>query len=174
MASRSSALAIVAVIVWTGVSRGQSTSITGPAYYPNGPLGPALAIPPLYAAVGRGDVREVKLLVENGADPNKRIQTGWAPVHQAIYTTDEILRLLLNHGADPNLPIGPDAKGYSNKCTPLYLAVYLRKREMVQTLLYFGADPVRVNSSGKSVIDVAHETKDSSIISLIEAARKDR
>lgn len=144
-------------------------TIPGPAYYPNGVNGPAIPIPPLYAAVGAGNFSRVKLLLESGADPNVVIPTGWAPIHQAIYENIEILRLLLEHGANPNLAVAP-ISGYSNKWTPLFFAVSLRKAESVAELLKYGADWNRIDANGESIAQLALDTKDQRIIELIRQA----
>ncbi len=47
----------------------------------------------------------VKLLLEQGADPNLKRRRGWRAIHHAIARDNdlEIIELLLDHGADPTL-----------------------------------------------------------------------
>src|SRR3954453_14301521 len=63
--------------------------------------------PPLIAAVSarRSDRNEIlKLLLENGADPAQRGINDWTPLHFAVGERDiGAVRLLLAHGADPDL-----------------------------------------------------------------------
>ena len=63
---------------------------------------------PLYAAVerakGKNHAYVIKLLLEAGADANKRGSYGNAPLHEAsIKGNIEVAKLLLNAGADPNI-----------------------------------------------------------------------
>lgn len=71
----------------------------------------------LGAAVGQGDLRAVRYLLETGADPNRRGSQGDAPLHALrpaqpgpldkwmVHRDDPaaLARLLLAHGADPTL-----------------------------------------------------------------------
>ncbi len=52
------------------------------------------------------DYDGVKLLLEQGTDPNLKRQRGWRAIHHAIARDNdlEIIELLLDHGADPTLP----------------------------------------------------------------------
>lgn len=74
---------------------------------------------PLSAAVRRGDVEMVRLLLAHGADPTlpeegaPRGHALWIAVHDG---NDELAKLLLEHGADPNGMV--DSSG-----TPMGLAV---------------------------------------------------
>lgn len=63
--------------------------------------------PPLIAAISarRSDRNEIlNLLLENGADPAQRGINDWTPLHFAVAERDiEAVKLLLAHGADPDL-----------------------------------------------------------------------
>ena len=70
-------------------------------------------------------------------------------------------RLLLEHGADPNLPEEGAPRGLS-----LWIAVNDRQREIVRLLLEHGADPNgEVDSSGSPMSQA--ETRDSEIAALL-------
>ena len=62
---------------------------------------------PLIAALAtdRPDrLRLLELLLERGADPNRRGVNDWTPLHYAVNRRDlEAARLLLANGADPSL-----------------------------------------------------------------------
>ena len=85
-------------------------------------------------------------LLESGADPNIEVGDGFPPLIAALMTTrdepgsnrrtdvDEVLRLLLAHGVDPN------QRGI-NDYTALHMAVAERNASAVRLLLAHGADP---------------------------------
>ena len=88
----------------------------------------------------------IRTLLEIGADPNAPADDGFPPLIAALTCTrdepganrrtdvDEILRLLLSFGTDPN------QRGI-NDYTPLHMAVAERNALGVQILLDGGADP---------------------------------
>jgi ankyrin repeat protein len=58
----------------------------------------------LIKAAGRGDLGEMKLLLDKGADVNVKDGRGWTPLMEAANRGhSEIVRLLLEKGADVNL-----------------------------------------------------------------------
>ncbi len=56
------------------------------------------------AAVKADDTEQAKKLIQKGADANSRVSpTGWSALHYAARNGNvEIVKLLLNAGADPN------------------------------------------------------------------------
>ena len=74
----------------------------------------------------------------------------------------EMVRLLLQHGADPNLPEEGAPRGGA-----LWTAVYHRRREMARVLVEHGADPnAMVESSGTPIF---HARKDPELLVLLRA-----
>src|SRR3989442_2773906 len=51
------------------------------------------------------DYEGVKYLLERGVDPNSQRERGWIAIHHAIARNNslEIIRVLLDHGADPRV-----------------------------------------------------------------------
>jgi uncharacterized protein len=59
---------------------------------------------PLHMACTRAALDDVRILIEGGANVNARTDIGTTPLMRSIYSkNEEIIALLLNAGADPNL-----------------------------------------------------------------------
>ena len=96
---------------------------------------------PLQIAISEGNYQDVLNLIENGADISQILSKKiLPPVHLAIkYKHMDILKLLLNYKANPNLPT-------SNGVVPLITAINSGNDEAVSILLQYGANPNVVNS----------------------------
>lgn len=106
---------------------------------------------PLMAASIAGDDRWVRLLLEAGADPSEKTMEESSSLEMAIQSgSGECARLLISAGADPNELTG------IMKTPPLALAVSLRHRNCVVSLLEAGADWKKKDIWGKSALDMAH------------------
>lgn len=81
----------------------------------------------------------------------------------ALFKRTDIARVLLKHGADPNLP-GPDDKA------PLYLATFHGLEDMVDMLIAAGANPNALDSAGLSPIYVAAQNGHLSILKKLITA----
>ncbi|KAK4076779.1 uncharacterized protein Triagg1_4382 [Trichoderma aggressivum f. europaeum] len=89
---------------------------------------------PLVIAIMLENMELVKLLVENGADVNQKIDYERTPVYMATYKNHvEIVRYLLSHNADPNIT-------WSNGITPLWHAARQGYSEIVRLLIEAKAD----------------------------------
>ena len=91
---------------------------------------------PLGCAVTGGDLATVRTILSAGASVNmvEKLQgTWWTALHEACrVSTEEICEELLNWGAEIDL--------LSKQGTPLMVALYVRKYEMVRLLLKRGAN----------------------------------
>jgi len=97
----------------------------------------------LLAAVNVGDVARVKAMIEEGASLSARMR-GWAALHLAAHAGNaELVRLLLDHGADVDVVMITDElidrTRYEGTATPLLIALRARHEAVALLLLERGA-----------------------------------
>ena len=81
------------------------------------------------------DVEKAKSLIKDGANPNTQDHNGWTPLHEVAQRNHlELVQLLLEAGANPNIPGGDD------HYTPLHDAVEAGHVDVVKLLIERGAD----------------------------------
>jgi TPR repeat protein len=104
------------------------------------------AKPDLFAAIGSGDIAEVKAVLAAGADVNARGVAGIQPLHYATMLEQKpVVDLLLSLGADVN---GRTDDGLS----PLCVAVRAHRIDMAELLLSRGADVDSRTKSGYTAL----------------------
>ena len=118
----------------------------------------------VFVAAARGDARFVREAVER--DPslaNFEDTCHYRPISAAAGRNDlELVKFLLAHGADPNLPEEGAPRGHA-----LWRAVYQRQHEMARVLVAHGADPnAMVESSGTPI---EHARTDPELFQLLLA-----
>ena len=99
----------------------------------------------IYIAAVRGDMPFVReALARDDALANFEETCHLRPISAAASRNDlEMVKLLLEHGADPNLPEHGARRGHA-----LFTTVYNRRRDIARVLLEHGADPNGMVESG--------------------------
>ena len=109
---------------------------------------------PLHLAAAFATPEAVSALLAAGAsvDAGSRNPQQNQPLHAALALgkNPETIRILLEHGADPN---AAQAGGF----TPIFSAASANRRDLAELLFSHGADPHRTNDAGKTPSDFARE-----------------
>jgi uncharacterized protein len=122
----------------------------------------------LNSASFHGHWRLCKFLLEQGADVNRAdADSGETPLHNALCKTDRIvydrvLRVLLLHGANPNVTTknGVETGGFMRDCktkgeTPLHRAAAFGDEDTIKLLLDAGARVDAVDANGETPLSWA-------------------
>ena len=96
-------------------------------------------------------IAEVKSRLAETADIDEVDFKGWSGLHWALVReVDAVIALLLNSGANPNLPTGTGR-------IPLIIALRSGQVDAVKLLLEAGADPNRPDGDGRTPAGAARE-----------------
>lgn len=133
----------------TGVSSQQLSSVpdgSDPRLYDRA----VSAVARLYDAGAKGDTIAVQLAIADGAPVNgytrdHEFAALWAP---CWFNKPEVVRVLLDQGADPNGMVWPSGP-------PLPLAAFHAGAEVVRLLLDGGANPDQANKEGQTALHMA-------------------
>jgi len=113
---------------------------------------------------GKDDV--AKVLIEHGADVTMASKpAGFTPLHSAVAddageATKDLVRMLLDAGADPNARSATDG-------TPVHTAAFTGNIPVLQMLLAYGGDPAAADKKGLTPLDVARERHHSEVAALL-------
>ena len=123
----------------------------------------------LHLAARQGHLEISRLLLQKGADPNRRQDTtGRTPLHVSVERRhQEVARLLLEEGANPNVAARPK-KGTT--LTPLQLAARSGDAEIARLLLRYGARlGGRCSGCGPQLLHLAARTGNAGLARLLLA-----
>jgi ankyrin repeat protein len=125
---------------------------------------------PLHYAAKLGDVPVATLMLKYGADINVVDQSNRTPLLAAVENrrNTETVRLLLEHGADPNHLVENQNSHHGDGFTPLKTAIRAGNLEAARLLVDHGAD-VRADCMQGMVVEVMVREKDELIRFLVQA-----
>ncbi|MFA4829695.1 MAG: ankyrin repeat domain-containing protein [Thermodesulfovibrionales bacterium] len=133
-------------------------------------MGGCATVTQLGTAAHGGDIREVEALLNKGVDVNERVM-GTTPLLEAVFykccASLDIIRLLLDKGADPNL-------GTSSGWKPIHYAVDNGNVNVVKLLLDRGADITVRNHRGKTPLKMAEEEGQTVIARMLREAEENQ
>ncbi|KAG7156325.1 phosphatase 1 regulatory inhibitor subunit 16B-like [Homarus americanus] len=105
----------------------------------------------LLEAAARNDIDEVQALLEAGVNPDSTNEDGLTALHQCcIDDSEEMMRLLVHHGADVNAQD-------SEKWTPLHAAATCGHLHLAKFLIAKGANLLAVNADGNMPYDICED-----------------
>ncbi len=114
----------------------------------------------LHYAAGGGHLSVAQILVERGADPNTKADTGYTPLHVASGLHQRTLvEFLIAKGANVN---ALDARG-----TPLMAAVSKEDEEMASLLIAKGADVNLGDNQGRRPLHIALDIEKPNLTKLL-------
>jgi ankyrin repeat protein len=110
----------------------------------------------------------MEALLIDGADPNTARWDGYTPLIRAAYNNDEpMVRLLLKHQADPNLPIA--ASRARAGVTALSDSLYRKNISMANALIEAGARTDNATCCGWTLAHVAAESDSLEVLEFVAA-----
>uniref|UniRef100_A0ABD2W2E2 Uncharacterized protein n=1 Tax=Trichogramma kaykai TaxID=54128 RepID=A0ABD2W2E2_9HYME len=114
----------------------------------------------LHLAAYRGDQKLVKLLLENGADPNLANNDGETPLHVICnrYEDYELTQLFFRYSREMKQTVQIDAPDTLGN-TPLHIAVDSRHHKVANLLMRKGADPRLANFKGMTPLHLCCKRK---------------
>lgn len=110
--------------------------------------------------INTGDVKSVQKFIASGADVNASVD-GEPLLIKAVWKSRDIVRMLINAGADVNAKNG-------NEETALIKAAGKKYPDIVKLLINAGADVNVTDNLGKTALDYAQEWGNDEIVTLLE------
>jgi ankyrin repeat protein len=120
---------------------------------------------PLHMAAFAGNVPNIALLLERGADIHSRAQSRFrnTPLQVALLTGEyDAAKLLLERGADP---LDRQAGGFA----PIHEAAFLGRVDLIELLLAHGAEVKARSNDGRTALSEAERGKHEEAAALLRA-----
>ncbi|KAI3929888.1 hypothetical protein MKW98_004042 [Papaver atlanticum] len=118
---------------------------------------------PLQYAAQNGNTKLMTLLLSKGAQVDVATRLGTALQMAAAFGRQDAVKMLLNHGANPNVG------SHGNMLKPLILAIFTKSWESVELLLQAGADPNAVSCGNTPLVAAARDGRADVVRRLVEA-----
>ena len=125
-------------------------------------------VTPLHAALHKEHLDLGVLLLERGADMESRdLQDQTALYVASSRGYAEVVRSLIDHGADLNVECGDENEWPEVKWTPLHVASNNRRLEVARLLLRHGTDVNYQDNRGRSALDIGLRHGSNNVVRLL-------
>lgn len=137
-------------------------------------LGWYLLNTPMHIAASVGNALAIACLLKHEASPDDCWGDNRTPIfYAAAFGHHEVIRVLCEHGVDPNIRESRRPYNIILDCTPLHYAARNGHIEAVKTLLEFNADPLAKESNLKqTALEAAESEGHFEIVRILKSAKK--
>lgn len=123
----------------------------------------------LSKAVIRNDLPLIQACLDDGEKVDELDKWGWTPLMWSVfYQQAPLTRLLLEKGANPNLPSGDSYRSNPIGSTALTVAANQGMVEEAAALIAKGGDPALKDGKGRSALDYATLNKDTDMLDVLK------
>ncbi|XP_076150852.1 cyclin-dependent kinase 4 inhibitor B [Alosa pseudoharengus] len=117
----------------------------------------------LTSAAATGNTERVNILLQNGVDVNGVNRFQRTPLQVMMMGSTPVARLLLEHGADPNL------RDSTTGTTPLHDAARTGYLETVRLLVEFQADAQATDNNNRRPVDLAQLNGHQEVVHFLQS-----
>ena len=154
------AAVVLMLLVLIGGGAYWYTQLRSSSPAPDSPA-PAADATPLLTAISKGDIHQVRSLLDGGANVNEAGRDGVTPLIAAVaHERLDAAQLLIEHGADVNL-------ADSSRNTPLMVAADASPAPLIRLLLTHGAKRGLKDSQGRIAFQRAVGSKNAAAVQLL-------